>query len=98
MTVRAKATAADFEALLALPENAEKRLELLDGEIIEMSPASELPTVIAAEIVAYLRAFARQHSLGIVTGPDGGFQLSPTDVLAPDAAFIAAGRLKGLRQ
>jgi Uma2 family endonuclease len=98
MDICEKLSVTAFEALLALPENAEKRLELIDGEILEMSPASELPTVIAAEIAAYLLTFARQHNLGIVTGADGGFQLSLTDVLAPDAAFIATGRLKGLRR
>jgi Uma2 family endonuclease len=33
-----------------------------------------------------------------VTGADSGFQLSAQDAPAPDAAFIASGRLKGLRK
>ncbi|MDW8300634.1 MAG: Uma2 family endonuclease [Anaerolineae bacterium] len=98
MIVRAKMTVADFEALLALPQNADKCLELLDGEIIEMSPTSELSGVIIVRLSARLQRFIEENQLGLLTSPENGFQLSPTDVLAPDAAFIAAGRLKGLRQ
>ena len=98
MIAREKMTVADFEALLALPENAHKRLELLNGELCEMTPASQLPTIIGVEIVTYLRTFVREHGLGVVTGADGGFQLSPVDLLVPDAAFIAKDRLQGVRK
>jgi Uma2 family endonuclease len=98
MIAREKMTVADFEALLALPENAHKRFELLNGELREMTPASQLPTIIGVEIVTHLRTFAREQGLGVVTGADGGFQLSPVDLLVPDAAFIASGRLQGVRK
>ncbi len=98
MISREKMSLADFETFIALPENADKHFELIDGDFYEMTPTSELPTVIGIEIATYLRVFAREHGLGIVTGADGGFQLSPHDAPAPDAAFIARGRLKGLRK
>jgi Uma2 family endonuclease len=88
----------DFEAFLRLPENAAKRFELHDGAIYEMSPSSELPTVLASELISYLRPFVRERGLGLVTAPDGGFALTRHDVLSPDVAFIRAERLSGIRR
>jgi Uma2 family endonuclease len=98
MSVREKLSASDFEAFLRLPENAAKRFELHDGAIYEMSPSSELPTVLASELISYLRPFVRERGLGLVTAPDGGFALTPHDVLSPDVAFIRAERLSGIRR
>ena len=98
MSVREKLSASDFEAFLRLPENAAKRFELHDGAIYEMSPSSELPTVLASELISYLRPFVRERGLGLVTAPDGGFALTPHDVLSPDVAFIRAARLSGIRR
>jgi Uma2 family endonuclease len=98
MTIREKMTIADFDAFISLPENADKRYELLDGVLHEMSPSSELPTLLASELISYLRPFAREHGLGLVTAPDGGFEFTATDKLAPDVAFIAAARLEGIRR
>jgi Uma2 family endonuclease len=98
MSVREKLSASDFEAFLRLPENAAKRFELQDGAIYEMSPSSELPTLLASELISYLRPFVRERGLGLVTAPDGGFALTPHDVLSPDVAFIRAERLTGIRR
>jgi Uma2 family endonuclease len=57
-----------------------------------------LSGVINARLSARLQLFIEENKLGLLTSPENGFQLSPTDVLAPDAAFIATGRLKGLRR
>ncbi|MCE7949341.1 MAG: Uma2 family endonuclease [Chloroflexi bacterium CFX4] len=98
MIAREKTTIANFEAFLALPENAEKHFELFDGAIYEMTPTSELPGIINMRLSARLQLFIEENSLGLLTSPENGFQLSPLDMLAPDAAFIASGRLKGLRK
>lgn len=98
MSVRQKLTAHQFEAFLQQPENAHKRFELHDGVICEMTPSSELPTLLASELISYLRPFARERKLGLVTAPDGGFALTPSDVLSPDVAFIRAERLSGVRR
>jgi Uma2 family endonuclease len=98
MSIRERLTVSDFEAFLRLPENAAKRFELHDGAICEMSPSSELPTVLASELISYLRPFVRERGLGLVTAPDGGFALTPRDVLSPDVAFIRAERLSGIRR
>jgi Uma2 family endonuclease len=98
MIAREKMTVADFEALLALPENAHKRLELLNGELCEMTPASQLSGVITVRLSARLQLFIEGNKLGLLTSPENGFQLSPVDLLVPDAAFIAKDRLQGVRK
>jgi Uma2 family endonuclease len=98
MSIRERLTVSDFEAFLRLPENAAKRFELHDGAICEMSPSSELPTLLVSELISYLRPFVRERGLGLVTAPDGGFALTPRDVLSPDVAFIRAERLSGIRR
>jgi Uma2 family endonuclease len=54
--------------------------------------------VLASELISYLRPFVRERGLGLVTAPDGGFALTPHDVLSPDVAFIRAERLSGIRR
>mgnify|MGYP005836169273 CR=1 FL=1 len=98
MISREKMSLADFETFIALPENADKHFELIDGDVYEMTPTSELPGVINMRLSARLQLFIEENRLGILTSPENGFQLSPQDAPAPDAAFIASGRLKGLRK
>jgi Uma2 family endonuclease len=98
MSVREKLSASDFEAFLRLPENAAKRFELRDGAICEMSPSSELPTVVAMRLAILLGSHVYAMQLGMLTGADGGFALTSHDVLSPDVAFIRAERLTGIRR
>ncbi|MCS6870693.1 MAG: Uma2 family endonuclease [Anaerolineae bacterium] len=98
MTVRGRLSVTDFEAFLKLPENAHKRFELHHGAIHEMSPSSELPTVLAMRLAILLGSYVYSAGLGILTGADSGFALTPNDVLSPDVAFIRAERLTGIRR
>ncbi|MCS6870694.1 MAG: Uma2 family endonuclease [Anaerolineae bacterium] len=98
MTVRERLSVTDFEAFLKLPENAHRRFELHHGVVHEIAPSSALPTLIASELISYLRPFARERGLGLVTAPDGGFALTPNDALSPDVAFIRAERLTGIQR
>ncbi|MFN7208881.1 MAG: Uma2 family endonuclease [Aggregatilineales bacterium] len=98
MSVRQKLTAHQFEAFLQQPENAHKRFELHDGVICEMTPSSELPSVIAMRLAILLGNYVYAAQLGILAGADGGFALTPSDVLSPDVAFIRAERLSGVRR
>jgi Uma2 family endonuclease len=80
-------TAEEFEALAALPENADKRLEWIDGiidEAISTSRNSEQGAVIGAAIVN----FVYEHDLGRCTGADGGYVVAGAR-FNPDAAFIS---------
>ncbi len=69
-------TADEFFEIAGLPENDEKRLELDDGEIIDMGASSRLNTVTASRINYFLNAHVIPRGLGYVTGADGGFKLA----------------------
>ena len=85
-------TAAAFWEIASLPENAAKRLALIDGVIIEVPPSSQKNTVIAARIIYFLNAFVIPNDLGYVTGADSGFTLNEQNARQPDAAFISKTR------
>ena len=86
-------TVKDLEKLQA--EHPDYRMELVDGEIICMSPSGLESDEVAAAIVAELHNWVRPRRLGRVTASSGGFRLpnDSRDVRAPDAAFILADRL-----
>jgi len=82
------------EDLLRLPTDA-CRYELLDGELIEMSPANGRHNKIMGRITVLLTNYTDLGALGDVLPGDTGFVLrrNPDRVRAPDVCFIAANRL-----
>lgn len=72
----------------------DRKYELIDGELIEMSPTNLLHQWLAAELSGEIRNYVRRNDLGFV-GVEGGF--SPTDtrhtLLAPDVAFVRKDRM-----
>lgn len=77
----------EFEKIAALPENTDRHLEYIGGEIVEVvsnSDASEIAAFILAQLSNHIYA----HKLGRVTGADGGYKVSGEDYM-PDAAFIS---------
>jgi Uma2 family endonuclease len=83
-------TAADFEQIAALPENRERRLEYIGGEVIEVVSNNEASRV-AASILAEIRMFIKGRALGWVTGADGGYVVSGERYI-PDVGFISRQR------
>lgn len=83
-------TVEEFEAM-----PLEGRWELIDGELVEMSPAAEGSSNISATMVGILWQHVRAHRLGRVYSAEGGFVLFPdrVTVRAPDAAFVRADRV-----
>jgi Uma2 family endonuclease len=75
-------------------DGGDARLELLRGELIEMSPVSFRHSSIVVALLIELGAFVKQRDLGLV-GTEGGFVLErdPDTLLAPDIAFIRKDRL-----
>jgi Uma2 family endonuclease len=74
-----------------------KRLELVKGVPVEMSPTGEEHSVVSAWIAYLLLSYVETHDLGEVTAAEGGFVVSrdPDTVRAPDVGFVAKTRLAG---
>ena len=89
-------TAEEFFEIAGLPENDEKRLELDDGEIVEMAESKPINSVTAARISTFLNIFIMPRDLGYVTGADGGFKLGEKQVRQPDVAYVSKERVPKL--
>jgi len=70
------------------------RLELVDGEVIVMSPSGYESDEVASEFSAQLRNWVRPRKLGRITGSSAGFNLPNADTRAPDVSFVQAERLR----
>lgn len=85
-------TADEFEHMIDLPENSDRLLELIHGEIVEKMPTQEHGTI-ASNIDFALGLYNRQHKLGRL-GVEVRQRL-PNDQLnsrMPDISFSTARR------
>ena len=73
----------------------EGRWELIDGELVEMSPSGRTASKVATWIAHLLLGFVTPRRLGEVYGADGGFVVFPGRELirVPDVAFVSADRV-----
>jgi Uma2 family endonuclease len=78
---------------LARPPYTDLACELVDGRVVEVSPASWRHGLIAGRIMRALGRWADVHG-GEVVSADTGFVLhrDPDTLRAPDVAFVCAGR------
>jgi Uma2 family endonuclease len=78
---------ATIDDLYHVPDNA--KAELVNGEIVLMSPTGAMPGYAGDEIFASLRAFAKRTKHGIAVGDNKGFRvnLPGRESFSPDAAF-----------
>lgn len=91
-------TAEDLWEISHFPENAEKRLELVDGVIIEMPPAGGEHGGLGMEAGRVVGNHVKEHKSGYVTAAETGYILYKNPdgrdtVLAPDVGFVRADRL-----
>ena len=81
----------DIDALLWLmrqPGNEDKRYELIEGELFEVSPVNEEHGFLAGEIYRHIRNFDPNRDLGIPSVETGHYRLGERrTLLAPDVAF-----------
>ena len=87
-------TRATIEDLYRVPGKA----ELVEGEIVHMSPTGAAPNYAAIEILVSLRGYARRTKAGYAVGDNAAFRvnLPNRESFSPDAAFHV-GRWTGMK-
>jgi Uma2 family endonuclease len=93
MATRTRLTADDLWRM----GEGDVRRELVDGEVIEMTPAGGVLGEVVAKLCRRLADHVEAHRLGKVVAGDVGFVLAlpsdPERVRAPDVAFLSTRRL-----
>ncbi len=85
------------DELERMPDDDSVQIELDEGELITMAPASEDHGFIEIELASRLHQFVKAHRLGRVYAGDTGFRLSDDTVRSPDVAFVRKDRVAELR-
>ena len=70
------------------------QMELVNGEIILMSPSGYESDEVATRFTVKLGAWVDDRKLGRVTGSSAGFILPNSDTRSPDVSFVQADRLR----
>jgi Uma2 family endonuclease len=80
-------TQATIEDLYCVPENG--KAEIINGEIVRMSPTGGAPNYAASEIFVSFRTHTRRTGIGRAVSDNAGFHvnLPHRDSFSPDAAF-----------
>lgn len=80
-----------FDEFVNLPENADKRLEFIGGEVVEL-PFNAYVSEIACNIAFFIKLHLFQNNLkGHVTAEGGGYKVTG-ERYAPDVAYLSAER------
>ena len=81
-------TVADFEWLARLPQYADRRFEIIEGEIVRMIPVGEWHGFGSNRIGRLLDEYVERTKAGIVTTETGYYDSQDEEtMLAPDVAF-----------
>lgn len=92
MTTRERITASEFDAFLAEPENANRRFELILGEIVEKMP-TQPQAYLVARVSGFISGYLRQNPIGYGL-VKAGYRI-PQDTenyLIPDLSFVTKER------
>jgi Uma2 family endonuclease len=83
------------EELWEMPDVPDRRIELVDGEVVQVSPAGAVHTKIMFMLAKTLDNFVSRNGLGEVMPDNLAFvlQRGPDRVRVPDVSFIAAAHV-----
>jgi Uma2 family endonuclease len=79
------------DELMALPGGG--KYELVDGELVHMSPAGARHGDIVTKLLVRLHIFVTERKLGYVFEGQTGYRFPDGNLRSPDVSFVAAGRL-----
>jgi Uma2 family endonuclease len=80
-------TMEEFKEFVSRPENADRLFELINGEIIELTPGRTRNSGFGILVAAAVLTFCRQHKLPCyISGADGAYDINGNTV-APDFAY-----------
>jgi len=80
------------EEFLRLPEPLDCSYELVEGELITVSPGMFLHNYVRDNLLILLKTFVEAHRLGTVVS-EQSFHLFGDTVRVPDVAFVRSGRI-----
>jgi Uma2 family endonuclease len=84
-------TVEEFDQFARLPENADRLLEFIGGEVVEVV-SNQRSASVAYWLGVHIGMFLLQHDLGrVATGPDGGYSIAGERYI-PDIAFVSKAR------
>ncbi len=95
MAIQEKHYTADDLWELSHRAGDQKRLELIKGVLVEMSPTGAVHGILAAWLLYVIMAHVIAYDLGDVTAAETGYVLfagPPQTVLAPDVGFVSKAR------
>lgn len=83
-------TAEEFEEFALLPQNVDRRLELIGGEVVELV-SNQKSGCIALKIGHLTMTYLDQNPIGYATPPNSGYRVG-ADRYQPDIAFVSKAR------
>ena len=83
-------TAEQLDQIALLPENRDRLLEFINGEIVEVV-SNNKSSRLGIRVGGRLEIYATTKGLGYVTGADGGYIVG-SERYIPDAAFVSKSR------
>jgi Uma2 family endonuclease len=89
-------TVEEFFAIANQPENELKKLEVVDGALVEQSTSTFWQSVVAARVASFLVAHDLPRKTGYVTGATAVYITRDQTYRQPDAAYITRSRAGGL--
>lgn len=85
-----------FDAMLAANEFADRNVEYINGEILDVV-SQALASKLAGKFLIAIGNYVYQHDLGHVTGADGGYKVA-NERYIPDVGFISKERMPELEE